>query len=180
MGLIGSGAGAAGAAAATGGASIPWTAIAGGASLLGGLLGQSEPTFNIKNNQTAYNRSAQFADPNSSLYGSASRGFYNRLINAIPSTSNLLTGLAAQGINSPTVAAMQRNAALKRAGTEAANYESDLFGRFQGIGAQYLQQYYNNQQFEQSGQAQYRNTPYQSLANLGGGLLGYQLGGLGR
>lgn len=160
----------------------------GAGSLLTGLFGQKssglgKEFFNISNNQTAYDRSKQFANPNSSLYRDASKGFYNRLTNAVPSGASLLQTLAAQGINSPTVANLQRQAALKKAGTEASDYESDLFGNFQGIGANYLQQYYNNQQYSKSAYANQRNIDVSSnndlfgnFSDFGGGLLGYLLG----
>lgn len=157
--------------------------LGGGAALAGGLFGQSKNRlgkdfFDIQGNEEALKRSRAFYDPNSSVYQQAGKGFYNRLQGTIPSTSGLLQQLAAQGVNSPTVANMQRQAALKRAGQQASDYESDLFGRMQGVGANYLQQYFGNQQFSKSAYANQYNqdNPYPSLMNMGAGILGYQLG----
>lgn len=171
----------------------PISLAIGGGSLFAGLFGQrnsglSQDFFNIAGNQIALNRSNQFADPNSSVYRDASKGFYNRATNAVPSGASLLQQLSAQGVNSPTVANLQRQAALKRFGTEASNYESDLFGQFQGLAGDYLNQYYANQRFSKSAYANQRNLDvnrsndtYGNFADFGGGLLGYllaQRGGL--
>jgi hypothetical protein len=155
----------------------------GGGALVGGILGQNKNKlgkdfFDIQGNQEAMNRSQAFYNPNSQLYKQAGKGFYNRLQSTIPSTAGFLQQLAAQGINSPTVANMQRQAALKKAGQQASDYESDLFGNMQSVGANYMQQYFGNQQFSKSAYANQFNqdNPYPSLMNMGAGILGYQLG----